>query len=96
MSSPARVGRHELVGQGVLVADVVAVHSLATDAALATWFGSPATKHLLPVGTKQNAVARVWASPVGGSVVLFLACKLAVPNAELSGLTEWAGDGGGG
>ena len=39
-SGRARVGRHKLVGQGVLVVAVAAAYSLVAVAALATWLGS--------------------------------------------------------
>ena len=58
----ARVGRHKLVGQGVLVDATAAVHSLAVVATLATWFGSPATKYLSLISI---AVATIWTSPLG-------------------------------
>ena len=60
------------------------------------WLGSPASTYLLPAGTKNNVVASVWTSPVVGSVVLFSACRMPIPNAEGSGLTEGAGGGDGG
>ena len=42
-SGRARVRRHKLVGQGVLVVAVAAANSLIAVAALATWLGSPPT-----------------------------------------------------
>ena len=76
------------MGQGVLADAVAAASSLVAVAALATWLGSPASKYILPAGTKNNADASVRTSLLKGSVVLFSACKVAVPNAEGSGLTD--------
>ena len=41
-----------------------------------------------PQALKNNAVASVWTFLVEGSVVLFSACKVAVPNAEGFGFTD--------
>ena len=53
-SRRARVGRHKLVGQGILVAGVSAAYSLVAVEALAAWLGSPATKYLLSADTKKK------------------------------------------
>ena len=47
-SGRARVGRHKLVGQGVLVVAVAAAYPLVAVAALATWLGSPPTNISCP------------------------------------------------
>ena len=64
-SGRARVGRHKLVGQGVLVVAVAAALS-GSRRVTCHMGGIPSYKYLLPAGTKLNAVAPVWTSLVGG------------------------------
>ena len=81
-SGRARVGRHTLVGQGVLVVTVAAAYSLVAVAVLPTWWGSPPINISCPQALNKTPSRQSGRLPYVGSVVLFSAYKVTVPNAE--------------
>ena len=80
-SGRAQLGRHKLVGQGVLVA-VAAAYSLVAVATVATWLGFPPINISCLQALTKTRSRQSGRLPYGGSVVLFSACKVVVPNAE--------------
>ena len=80
-SGRARVGRHKIVGQSVLVVAVAAADSLIAFAALATWLGSPYKNISCPSELNKTRSRESGRIRYGESDVLFSACKVVVRNA---------------
>ena len=81
-------GNHRGTG---LMGAASAIRAVVVVAVLASLLRSPTGKKItsFPQALNKNYIRPRWASPVEGSVLLVSACKVAVPNVEGSGLTEF-------